>query len=73
MESQVREYRKQRRRRLESIKRIHKAADGLGERLNELRHVHEGHREQERLMGERIERVRECLEAEIEPVLERSA
>jgi hypothetical protein len=36
MESQVREHQMQLRRRLESVKRIHKAADTLGDRINEL-------------------------------------
>ncbi|MFZ5483213.1 MAG: dynamin family protein [Pseudomonadota bacterium] len=36
MESQVREHQMQLRRRLESVKRIHKAADTLGDRIDEL-------------------------------------
>ena len=36
MESQVREHQMQLRRRLESVKRIHKAADTLGDRISEL-------------------------------------
>jgi len=39
METQVREHQLQLRRRLESIKRIHKATDTLEDRINELEHM----------------------------------
>ncbi|MDA8364259.1 MAG: dynamin family protein [Gammaproteobacteria bacterium] len=47
MESQVREHQIQLRRRLESIKRIHKASDTLEDRLNELKDVRDGIRAQD--------------------------
>jgi hypothetical protein len=42
MEAQIREHQIQLRRRLESIKRIHKASDTLDDRLAELRYVRDG-------------------------------
>ena len=42
METQVREHQLQLRRRLESIKRIHKATDTLEDRINELEHMESG-------------------------------
>ena len=42
METQVREHQLQLRRRLESIKRIHKATDTLEDRINELEHMENG-------------------------------
>ncbi len=42
MESQIREHQIQLRRRLESIKRIHKASDTLEDRLSELKYVRDG-------------------------------
>ena len=42
METQVREHQLQLRRRLESIKRIHKATDTLEDRINELEHMETG-------------------------------
>lgn len=42
METQVREHQLQLRRRLESIKRIHKATDTLEDRITELEHMEEG-------------------------------
>ncbi|MCG6870919.1 MAG: dynamin family protein [Gammaproteobacteria bacterium] len=48
MESQVREHQVQLRRRLESIKRIHKATDSLDERMSELTAVEDGFRDQSR-------------------------
>lgn len=42
MESQIREHQIQLRRRLESIKRIHKASDTLDDRLAELKYVRDG-------------------------------
>ncbi|MDW8324524.1 MAG: dynamin family protein [Burkholderiales bacterium] len=49
METQVREHQLQLRRRLESVKRIHKAADTLADRIRELEQVQ---REVERQLGE---------------------
>ena len=42
METQVREHQLQLRRRLESIKRIHKATDTLEDRIGELEHMERG-------------------------------
>ena len=42
MEAQIREHQIQLRRRLESIKRIHKASDTLDDRLAELKYVKDG-------------------------------
>ena len=42
MEAQIREHQIQLRRRLESIKRIHKASDTLDDRLAELKYVRDG-------------------------------
>ena len=42
METQVREHQLQLRRRLESIKRIHKATDTLEDRITELEHMESG-------------------------------
>ncbi len=64
MESQVREHQVQLRRRLESIKRIHKATDSLDERLKELHHVTEGFRSQEQTMEKLVNRITQCLESE---------
>ncbi len=61
MEAQVREHQVQLRRRLESIKRIHKATDTLDDRLAELKLVKEGIRDQEKKM--------EALVADIDRVL----
>lgn len=62
METQVREHQMQLRRRLESIKRIHKATDSLDDRLGELRAVEEGFRMQEAKMEELIAVVTQRLE-----------
>jgi hypothetical protein len=67
MESQVREHQVQLRRRLESIKRIHKASDTLEDRLNELKHVRDGMREQENALQNQIERITEILNFESRP------
>jgi len=63
MEAQVREHQVQLRRRLESIKRIHKASDSLDERLKELRLVEEGYREQERELEELAAEIQRCLDS----------
>lgn len=54
MESQVREHQILLRRRLESIKRIHKATDTLEDRIKELDQVREGLHEQERALENRV-------------------
>jgi len=64
MESQVREHQIQLRRRLESIKRIHKATDTLDDRLKELEHVREGIREQEKSLESRVEAITKILNFE---------
>jgi hypothetical protein len=61
MESQVREHQILLRRRLESIKRIHKATDTLEERVGELNHVREGIHEQERGLEKRVDAVMQLL------------
>ncbi len=62
METQVREHQVQLRRRLESIKRIHKASDTLEDRLAELEHVQDGIKQQRTQMEELIKCVEEILE-----------
>jgi len=64
MESQVREHQIQLRRRLESIKRIHKASDTLEDRMKELEHVREGIREQEKALESRVEQITTILSYE---------
>ena len=49
------EHQIQLRRRLESIKRIHKASDTLEDRMKELEHVREGIREQEKALEKQVE------------------
>jgi len=62
MESQVREHQVQLRRRLESIKRIHKASDTLNDRLEELTHVKEGIQNQKATMDEFVANIEALLE-----------
>ncbi|MDZ7842090.1 MAG: dynamin family protein [Gammaproteobacteria bacterium] len=62
MESQVREHQVQLRRRLESIKRIHKASDTLDDRLAELSHVKEGIQNQKAAMDGFVARIESYLE-----------
>ncbi len=62
MESQVREHQVQLRRRLESIKRIHKASDTLEDRLAELEHVQDGIKRQRAAMDELITQVEAVLD-----------
>jgi hypothetical protein len=64
MESQVREHQIQLRRRLESIKRIHKASDTLEDRMKELEHVRDGIREQEKALEVRVEQITKILSYE---------
>jgi len=61
MESQVREHQIQLRRRLESIKRIHQASDTLEDRLNELKHIRDGIREQEKALELKAEHINQIL------------
>jgi hypothetical protein len=61
MESQVREHQIQLRRRLESIKRIHKASDTLEDRTKELEHVRDGIREQEKALENQVENITRML------------
>ena len=62
MESQVREHQIQLRRRLESIKRIHKATDTLEDRMKELDHVRDGIREQEKALEGHVDGITKILE-----------
>ena len=64
MESQVREHQVQLRRRLESIKRIHKASDTLEDRMAELQHVREGVSGEERKTSELLESVLRNLQSQ---------
>jgi len=64
MESQVREHQVQLRRRLESIKRIHKASDTLDDRMAELQHVREGIAEDENKMTALLDEVVAKLQSE---------
>jgi Tfp pilus assembly protein PilN len=64
MESQVREHQIQLRRRLESIKRIHKASDTLEDRMKELEHVREGIREQEKALEAKVDQITKILSYE---------
>jgi hypothetical protein len=58
MEAQIREHQIQLRRRLESIKRIHKASDTLDDRLAELRYVRDGIIEQ----GNKMKHIKRKME-----------
>ncbi|HEX7045823.1 MAG TPA: GTPase, partial [Burkholderiales bacterium] len=62
MESQVREHQILLRRRLESIKRIHKATDTLGDRISELEQVREGIQEQARGLERRLGAILQLLD-----------
>ena len=62
MESQVREHQIQLRRRLESIKRIHQASDTLEDRLNELGHIRDGIREQEKALEAKAAHINRILD-----------
>ncbi len=75
MESQVREHQVQLRRRLESIKRIHKASDTLEDRLAELEHVEDGIKRQRDDMGKLVTQVEEVLNENNQPgeITEQSA
>lgn len=64
MESQVREHQILLRRRLESIKRIHKATDTLEDRIKELDHIREGIHEQERALEKRVGSILQMLQTQ---------
>lgn len=70
MESQVREHQIQLRRRLESIKRIHKASDTLDDRLDELKHVRDGIADQSERMRELVDNIRSVLDTTVMDALE---
>ncbi len=70
MESQVREHQIQLRRRLESIKRIHKASGTLEDRLSELRDVHDGIRGQGKALEDQAQLIIQILDAPTVPVAE---
>ena len=63
MESQVREHQILLRRRLESIKQIHKATDTLSTRVAELEQVRDGIHEQERALEKRLHRITALLDS----------
>ena len=73
METQVREHQVQLRRRLESIKRIHKASDTLDDRLAELEHVRDGVVEQNAKMESLINDIEVVLNGEEPGELEQTA
>ncbi len=62
MESQVREHQILLRRRLESIKRIHKATDTLEDRIGELDQIRDGVNEQERALEKRLVAIQQLLD-----------
>ncbi len=73
MESQVREHQMQLRRRLESVKRIHKAADTLQDRIRELEQAQGEIRRQLGELAQMRGEIERCLEGEAEAVLQRAA
>ncbi|HRH82151.1 MAG TPA: dynamin family protein [Thiobacillaceae bacterium] len=70
MESQVREHQMQLRRRLESVKRIHKAADTLGGRIQELEQMGGDIERQMAGLEEIDQRLRQALDAQEDPPAE---
>lgn len=73
METQVREHQVQLRRRLESIKRIHKASDTLDDRLAELEYVRDGIAEQNAKMESLVNDIEAALNAQEPGDLEQTA
>ncbi len=73
METQVREHQVQLRRRLESIKRIHKASDTLDDRLAELEYVRDGIAEQNAKMESLVNDIEVALNAQEPGDLEQTA
>jgi hypothetical protein len=69
MESQVREHQILLRRRLESIKRIHKATDTLEGRVDELDQIRAGIHEQERLLEGRVRQILPLLNEDADDML----
>ncbi len=62
LETQVREHHVQLKRRLDSVKRIHRASDDLEERIAELEQVEDGVRAQMRVLGEELAAIDEVIE-----------
>lgn len=73
MESQVREHQIQLRRRLESIKRIHKASDTLEDRVAEIQHVRGGIMEQQGALNTLVGDVESHLTDDQEKMIEEDA
>ncbi|WP_374350390.1 dynamin family protein [Chitinimonas sp.] len=73
METQVREHQMQLRRRLESVKRIHKATDTLEDRINELTEIEAGIRQQTVELDAQLKRAYEALSAPMQAVKTRAA
>jgi hypothetical protein len=73
MESQVREHQILLRRRLESIKRIHKATDTLEDRIAELEQIRDGINEQERTLEQRVGELTALLDPAAASPRDRSA
>jgi hypothetical protein len=67
MESQVREHQMQLRRRLESVKRIHKAADTLEDRINELLQMQSEAKRQLAELDQAAGCIRDLLNSELTP------
>lgn len=73
METQVREHQMQLRRRLESVKRIHKATDTLEDRIEELSEIDAGIRQQLSELEARLKKSYEALNAQMEAEVRRVA
>jgi DNA repair exonuclease SbcCD ATPase subunit len=73
METQVREHQMQLRRRLESVKRIHKATDTLEDRINELKEIEAGINQQLSELDAQLRRAYEALSAPMRAVEIRAA
>jgi ubiquinone biosynthesis protein UbiJ len=73
METQVREHQMQLRRRLESVKRIHKATDTLEDRIEELSEIDAGIRQQLSELEARLRKSYEALNAQMEAEVRRVA
>jgi hypothetical protein len=69
METQVREHQILLRRRLESIKRIHKATDTLEDRINELDQIRDGINEQGRALETRVRTILPLLNEDADELL----
>ncbi|WP_269531282.1 dynamin family protein [Chitinimonas sp. BJYL2] len=68
METQVREHQMQLRRRLESVKRIHKATDTLEDRIEELTEINTGIQQQLAELDTRLRNTYAALSREMQPV-----